>query len=495
MTWKPNWQLNYCRLQDLPKLAWIAEVDPANKTVQLWHGTSVECHPLWCVEGVWEDDFERGNFHDVENFFGSGVRVEGNNLTFCASVAPTDRLVHVWWREPCYASNSLIQLLARTGARLSLRHDYAEETFASRFGIHDYPSAIRVEHADFAVVYQEYHCNLTLEEGRLVRSVRSLPRRFMSFDGYQHALVQALGKIRDNYRSPGRRYKLAAFTTTSTGYDSSAVSALGKSLGVTESFTTEDDAKVAARRRESGLDVVKALGLNARTMCANPKQISAVERYFLAACIDGSEIIYHDLIQDIEAHYDSAVVFTGYYGDVVWSRAMPRFADDIRRKDVSGLGIAEVRLWAGFVHVPVPTMYARNIADIVAISNSIEMQPWRMVSDYDRPIPRRIAETAGVPRGLFGIAKRAQLIYYNQPKNAQLKREFFDYVTRGLRITRFRLELIDLLRYVDYRLAQLRGSRPVLADRIHNRRSLMFVWAVNSLASEFEGLYSNQTAT
>ena len=240
---------------------------------------------------------------------------------------------------------------------------------------------------------------------------------------------------------------------------------------------------------------MKALGLNARTLRANPKQISAVERYFLAACIDGSEIIYHDLVHDIEAHYDSAVVFTGYYGDVIWSRAMPRFADDIRRKDVSGLGIAEVRLWAGFVHVPVPTIYARNIADIVAISNSIEMQPWSVVGDYDRPIPRRIAETAGVPRGLFGIAKRAQLVYYNKPKNRQLKREFFDYVTRGLRVTRLRLELIELLRYVDYRLAQMRGSRPVFIERIHNRRSLMFVWAGNSLASEFERLYSKQKTT
>ena len=174
---------------------------------------------------------------------------------------------------------------------------------------------------------------------------------------------------------------------------------------------------------------------------------------------------------------------------------MPRFTDDIRRNDVSGLGIAEVRLWAGFVHVPVPTIYARNITDIVAISNSPEMQPWSVLGDYDRPIPRRIAETAGVPRGLFGIAKKAQLIYYNKPKNRPLKRDFFDYVTRGLRITRLRLELIDLLRYVDYRLAQLRGSRPVLGDRIHNRRSLMFVWAANSLASEFKGLYSKETTT
>ena len=35
------------------------------------------------------------------------------------------------------------------------------------------------------------------------------------------------------------------------------------------------------------------------------------------------------------------------------------------------------------------------------------MEPWRVHTNYDRPIPRRIAEEAGVPRELFGNKKRA----------------------------------------------------------------------------------------
>jgi hypothetical protein len=41
------------------------------------------------------------------------------------------------------------------------------------------------------------------------------------------------------------------------------------------------------------------------------------------------------------------------------------------------------------------------------ISVSAEMQPWSLNSDYNKPIPRRIAEEAGVPREAFGMVKMA----------------------------------------------------------------------------------------
>lgn len=41
------------------------------------------------------------------------------------------------------------------------------------------------------------------------------------------------------------------------------------------------------------------------------------------------------------------------------------------------------------------------------IAKSEAMRPWRLNTEYDRPIPRRIAEEAGVPRELFGQKKQA----------------------------------------------------------------------------------------
>jgi hypothetical protein len=65
----------------------------------------------------------------------------------------------------------------------------------------------------------------------------------------------------------------------------------------------------------------------------------------------------------------------------------------------------EFRLRVGFVKVAIPFFGAARAEDIDKISNSGEMEFWRLGNDYDKPIPRRILETAGVPRGLFGVRK------------------------------------------------------------------------------------------
>src|SRR5262245_3708501 len=129
-----QWVFNRREHASLPKLAWLAEVETGTSVVTVHHGSAVETAPLWCVEGTWDGLFEDGDFHRAENLFGSGVRVDGQTLLFCSSVALVDRLFHVEWDGRLVVSNSLIQLLARTGARLDPRHNYRRESFASGSG-------------------------------------------------------------------------------------------------------------------------------------------------------------------------------------------------------------------------------------------------------------------------------------------------------------------------------------------------------------------------
>ena len=77
-----------------------------------------------------------------------------------------------------------------------------------------------------------------------------------------------------------------------------------------------------------------------------------------------------------------------------------------RRHRPGGRALSEPRLHVGFVHLPVPYLTARYFPEIQAISNSADMAPWSVGGSYDRPIPRRIAEEAGVPREVLGQAKR-----------------------------------------------------------------------------------------
>ena len=50
MTWKIQYRLE----TQLPKLMWLAVMQPEGRTVTIFHGSAVECHDDWMVEGVWE---------------------------------------------------------------------------------------------------------------------------------------------------------------------------------------------------------------------------------------------------------------------------------------------------------------------------------------------------------------------------------------------------------------------------------------------------------
>jgi len=72
-----------------------------------------------------------------------------------------------------------------------------------------------------------------------------------------------------------------------------------------------------------------------------------------------------------------------------------------------GSSLTEFRLRSGFIHFPVPTLGYIRHPSIYAISNSEPLRPWVLGTDYDRPIPRRLLEEAGVPRTAFGRTKKA----------------------------------------------------------------------------------------
>jgi hypothetical protein len=76
--------------------------------------------------------------------------------------------------------------------------------------------------------------------------------------------------------------------------------------------------------------------------------------------------------------------------------------------DSAGADLALFRLRVGFFHLPVGAIGYSAHRSILSIARSAEMRPWSLQREqYDRPIPRRIVEEAGVPRELFGQSKKA----------------------------------------------------------------------------------------
>jgi hypothetical protein len=67
----------------------------------------------------------------------------------------------------------------------------------------------------------------------------------------------------------------------------------------------------------------------------------------------------------------------------------------------------------GFIYFPVPILGFGSYERILSISRSPEMEDWQTFNEYDRPIPRRILETKGVPRELFGWDKKATTVLFS----------------------------------------------------------------------------------
>ena len=96
------------------------------------------------------------------------------------------------------------------------------------------------------------------------------------------------------------------------------------------------------------------------------------------------------------------VLVTGRQGDAAFRLASPRV---LPPRAGGGSRLLEFRLRAGFLNFNPLYAGAGHLSAMKGISASAEMKPWRLGGDYDRPIPRRILEEAGVPRGMFGVTK------------------------------------------------------------------------------------------
>ncbi|MGH6950867.1 MAG: hypothetical protein ACREH4_08345, partial [Vitreimonas sp.] len=118
------------------------------------------------------------------------------------------------------------------------------------------------------------------------------------------------------------------------------------------------------------------------------------------------DIIFHSFRDELSR----TLLFTGHKGDTMWDidgRPVGSWS-----LDPGGATMQSFRLRTDFVHFP-PAFFGRaRHKKVIEISRSEEMKPWSVGANYDRPIPRRIVEEAGVPRDWFGMKKRAVSAMY-----------------------------------------------------------------------------------
>ena len=448
----------YRLVENLPPLAWVATCQPDRETVAVLHGRFIETHPHYFVDGAWAGDFVEGQIQNSDTVFGSGGVLVDEAVTFVSCTATTDFLYHSHEPERLVISNSLPLLLACSDDKLHTTcKDYSRINMSILDGIRKYRTDIPTRRGH---VQRIMHNNVRFGPNGIELVEKPMPPRFEQFEEYRDYLRNRLAALVANARHPARLKAMRIFSTQSAGYDSTAVNALAAPYGIDKVFSSAQSKEhrsfyldnKATLPNDDGTAICEAL----RLVCTPIDRLAfrkdmACEHLYWAGLDNNTDLNFHQIQTFIEA---PTLLLTGNLGEI-WYTAeaigkarLPTFNDELIRWDQAGHGLAEVRLISGFIQVAVPFIGARRRADILNITEDDSMYEYRIGGQYDRPIPRRIAEEAGVPRGLFGQTKLASIVHLptpNIPVTPALRAQFFRHLRKNHLLGRIGIWLLPFV--------------------------------------------------
>jgi hypothetical protein len=444
----------------LPKLAWVAEVHRGKGIVMLVHGSEVEARQNFFIEGVWNGPFEKADFGETDCVFGTGAILSDESVRFVTSASTTDYLFYAEDGDHVAVSNSLPLLLAYIQDALDPRClEYPVICNSLMDGIDDYRRDIPTKRGS---VWRQMYRNLNVTMEKIWESDKRMPPRFECFKDYLDYLRDNYALIAANARDTARTWPLGLWSTQSKGYDSTAINAIASRFGIDKVFTVSEAKNnfyLAHNNKgilpnDDGKDICDLLGLK----CIRINRRAFAEEFddeYLYYCA-----LHHNQdvnLKEISKHITQAgILLTGTLGEMWYTKdclGKRAFLDSkLRRWDLGGHGMSELRLLIGIIHLPLPYIGGRRREDIVNITESSEMDPWRLRNEYDRPIPRRIAEESGVPRQAFGQSKMGSVVLFCRPSipyGKGLRREFFDYLINEKIMASYEALLWPIVRWVN----------------------------------------------
>lgn len=398
----------YADAHGFPSLAWVARVRRAG-AIEVFAGTSIRRTATGFFEGTWAGPAELDTLPELTTVFGSGVIARGEGLAVVTPSHNLESVYHVVVDGVLHVSNSFAGLL--TAARLELDPDADYPSIFTRAAklrwlleddvSHVTNSAVSIPTRTTAITAQSFE-NLAIRADLSLSVERKRREQPMaSFDDFRRRLTAALSS------AIGNAAPYEPVVALSSGYDSTAVAAVAAGLGCRRSigFRSSRTSRHDGRDDDSGAATAARLGLRHETFdrLAYMSAETCPEADFLATGMAGEEVVFHAF----EGALRRAVLLTGYWGGTQWAMADSDAWRRMQPADTGGASLTEFRLRTDFYHVPVPFFAAAQGRDAPHLLDLPEMAPYRVGGHYDRPIPRRLAEEAGIPRGTFAVGKRA----------------------------------------------------------------------------------------
>lgn len=407
------YQLN----QNLPKAAWCATIVKDSDIVEVEVGVAVELKPEFFVSGVWAGNFNDGNFVDADFVCCTGGKVKKckrGGVVFSTPSHMLESIYAIKSQDKIFLSNSIAFLLERSGNDLSDDYlDYQIDMCSSLFGQEKQILSSPLKSGEQLLYFRG--CNLEISKTlEIMANRKSSKYLFCNYNAYFRTVENTMKMLYDNAVSVGRKIKIGSITTISSGYDAVAASVLARSAGCNRALTFNTPEQYKA---DCGSDIARILGYNDIIECDACRYIYAsppVE----AACMATGDVGTSIVFAAYSNYFENSMIFMGSRGDSLWERNHANinnnqdFAYGNTLQQTSH-PFVEIALDHNAFFVPVPMIGADKWLEISRISQSEEMKAYSIREEYDRPIPRRIAETAGVPREIFGRVKAGAGISYH----------------------------------------------------------------------------------
>ncbi|MDP2276447.1 MAG: hypothetical protein Q8N23_04340 [Archangium sp.] len=465
----------------LPKLAWYAVIDRRADTCDAEVGRFVEVDPTpsprWIISGMWSGDFVAGNFHTAEHLYGSGLRVDDDEVVVSTAHTTIERCVYIRDGQLWHVSNSLSVLLGRTGARLHPEADHRRWSESICLGVYNYVRQFAIAHPRLEVANQLMFEAMHLDaKGEPAYRTHDVPHTFTGFSDYISQLSDALRSLWSNATDPRRARPMRAVSTASRGYDSPTVVALMQPIVGTPLLTwssAHSNTRIpllvqklmkTELSNDDGSDIARLLGARPKHLDLDESQLPAeIEAWFWASSQTSPELVFHSLLREADAHDVPTVWFGGHMGDGVWAVDLSpmNLTGQLWRGAPSGFSLNEARARFGVVECSPGFLFSRSVTEVHRVTLSDEMAPWRLSNGYDRPICRRILEERGVPREAFGWGKKAVAEDMESPQGDELRAMFFER-TGWSKLTETLYRDLNLGYYLSTRaitLVEQRGSR------------------------------------
>lgn len=389
----------------LPRMAWAAVIEAKREQAVIYHGPGVETRGNWFVEGAWNGPFDEGRLDLATVLCGTGGVLRDGEWHFCGS---TDRLAPLFSLRQdgrLVVSNSHIFAMSLAGEKPDSCYPfyYYDIMRIWRHGLHAMDGSLRLSSKCRLGVH--FSCVLRVDgNGAIQFSAHPPGAKPHDYRSYKQLLETGVRDVLKNAADRSRNHPLGSICALSKGYDTNATAALAATAGCRHAYSFIDPRRDNPRN-DSGRDHAAVFGMSC-------EEISRLD-YLRSELLDEAEFCLMPTASQVSLvgladRLQGKILLCGNAA-LAWKAAFSRTVDqrtESSARHISGLSQLEFRLRVGYVVFSPATIGMAHNRAVYRISQSEEMRPWMLGNQYDRPLARRLAEEAGLPRLGFGMVKQ-----------------------------------------------------------------------------------------